>query len=524
MKKFCLQLTLAVITCLCVSACAEDKGNYDYRDLNDLTIDFDDSYSVIARENFTIEPEVTAKSGFNPDLYTYEWKVYDINGTQEPTTLGSELNLSGELILTQGDYKLVLNITEKSTGIYYQKTANLHVDTPLSSGWLLLCNDNGRACLDMVSHIKTPDNIYHDLLKNTDMEDWQEPRQLLCDPKMAEPFYLITGSGTTRLSNSDFIWNPSYMIANEFGTGTFTGSVGCMAAQFPGKVLIDANGRVYYCNTLTGDGLFNTVRSNKFYVSPAVGYNALANQFVPFFLMWDKNNKRFVVCAQEFISIGLNNLSDVAVSDLAGDGFPTVNEDLFKWPGKSDNMSLVHMENTKYDKNMSGNGVTYAILSQGNKRYLYGIILGDLYTFVDTKYGNTYEKAYYVDLSNCTDIASATHFAFSSLKSFMYYSVGGKVYRVNFANGSPSAELQFELPQSEEITCLKFYLWTQDDKNNRTYDLIVGSKDAENMSHLRIYEGFNSEGNFKDAQPEEAYSGFKDIIDVIYRESIVYQQ
>ena len=76
MKKFCLQLTLAVITWLCVSACAEDKGNYDYRDLNDLTIDFDDSYSVIARENFTIEPEVTAKSGFNPDLNNTNYFIF----------------------------------------------------------------------------------------------------------------------------------------------------------------------------------------------------------------------------------------------------------------------------------------------------------------------------------------------------------------------------------------------------------------------------------------------------------------
>ena len=27
-------------------SCAEDKGNYDYKDLNDLNISFDDAYSV----------------------------------------------------------------------------------------------------------------------------------------------------------------------------------------------------------------------------------------------------------------------------------------------------------------------------------------------------------------------------------------------------------------------------------------------------------------------------------------------
>ena len=43
-------------------SCAEDKGNYDYKDLNDLNISFDDAYSAISREPFVIKPEVTAKS------------------------------------------------------------------------------------------------------------------------------------------------------------------------------------------------------------------------------------------------------------------------------------------------------------------------------------------------------------------------------------------------------------------------------------------------------------------------------
>lgn len=52
-------------------SCAEDKGNYDYRDLNDLNISFDDAYSAISREPFVIKPEVAAKE-FVPDAYTYD--------------------------------------------------------------------------------------------------------------------------------------------------------------------------------------------------------------------------------------------------------------------------------------------------------------------------------------------------------------------------------------------------------------------------------------------------------------------
>lgn len=505
-------------------SCAGDKGNYDYLDLNDLSITFDDDYAVIARDPFSIHPVVEAKT-FNADDYTYEWKAYDRTGQREPVVLGTSLNLDVDLNLTQGTYTLVLNITEKSTGVYYQKTATLKVDTSTSLGWLVLCSEGGRVRLDMVSHIKTEDNVYHDLLKGTDLENWQKPYQLVCDPKMAEPFYLVSGSGTTRLSNNEFQWNDSYLIGNEFGSGVFEGTARCLATRFPGKVLIDEAGRVYYCETLTGDGLFGSVRGNMFYVEPAVGYNAKGSPFVPAFMMWDKNNRRFVVCAQEFNTIGLANNTDVAMSELAETGFPTVNEELFAWPARADRMDFIWMENTRYDRNQDGNGMTYAVLGKDGQRFLYGIIFGDLYSFAEAKYGYTYEKAYYADLSACTDIAQATQFAFSSLKAYMYYAVGGKVYRVNIGEEKPQAELQFELPDGEEITRLRFYLWEQEDPDNHTYDLIVASRKPETGEGvLRIYDGFSDEGDFKGAEPVERYGGFADIVDVIYRENIVYQQ
>ena len=150
---------------------------------------------------------------------------------------------------------------------------------------------------------------------------------------------------------------------------------------------------------MSGDGLFGSVRANGFYVEPAVGYNAKGTPFVPAFMMWDKNNRRFVVCASEFASIGLDNVRDVPMDELAADGFPTVNEELFAWPKRADRMDFICMENTRYDRNQDGNGMTYAVLGKGDQRFLYGIILNELYSFAEAKYGYAYEKAYYVDLS-----------------------------------------------------------------------------------------------------------------------------
>ena len=63
-----------------------------------------------------------------------------------------------------------------------------------------------------MSHITG--ETYRDLLKETELENWQEPRQLLYDSYMVEPFYLVSGSGTTRLSSNEFQWQESYLIEN----------------------------------------------------------------------------------------------------------------------------------------------------------------------------------------------------------------------------------------------------------------------------------------------------------------------
>lgn len=164
------------------------------------------------------------------------------------------------------------------------------------------------------------------------------------------------------------------------------------------------------------------MRSNGFYVAPQVGYNAKATQVVPSFMMWDKGGRRFVMCANQFYSLGIDDSQDIPMDRDGSDGFPTVNEGLFAWPKRADRLDLIHMENTRYDRNQDDNGVTYAVLGKGNDRWLYGIILGNLYSFVEPKYGPAYEKTCYVSLSGCTDIAKADHYAFSSLKNFMYYS------------------------------------------------------------------------------------------------------
>ena len=127
-------------------------------------------------------------------------------------------------------------------------------------------------------------------------------------------------------------------------------------------------------------------------------------------------------------------------------------------------------------------------------------------------------KGYYGDLSQCAGITREDAlYAFSSLKNYMYYAVGGKVYRVDLSAQPIKEELQFELP-GERITCLKFNLYQKSENMSRSYDLIVASE-KNGKGVLRVYEGRESDGDFARVKPS-VYEGFTEIADVTYKERV----
>ena len=138
--------------------------------------------------------------------------------------------------------------------------------------------------------------------------------------------------------------------------------------------------------------------------------------------------------------------------------------------------------------------------------------MGDLITYSDCTFG--IGKAYYGDLSQCTDINRAQCFAFSSLRNYMYYAVDGNIYRVDLLEKPLRAERQISL-LGETITCMKFNIY-RSTSTTANYDLVVGSE-KQGSGILRIYNGMTKEGDFSGVAPT-LYTGFAQIVDATYRE------
>lgn len=504
-------------------SCAEDLGNYDYHDLTEPEISgIEENLSALTFSRLQLSPDLGVHE-FPESNYSFEWRALSESDDLTVTVLGTSRNLDYEVALLPGSYKLLFKMTENSSGVFWQTSYNLQVSEPTSEGWMVLCADGSanRARLDVISAI-TGETL-QDVLRNNGMPAMNGPRRILWSAyaDSDSPFYLLTNDGATRLGRNGFEWKEEFRMKYEMGI-TADPIPETIIDGVTAKLMISES-RAYY-STYGGGiaGLFGSI-SNTLNVAPVIGSNISTDAImVPAYLLYDLDNKCFMGYAPDLASpdVGnyppLNEMNElVMVLSKMDNGGKVLGTAFDQFPTGLD---FVHMENTKYDPNNTKMGIVYTVLRSGNRFYLYGTQLGEMWgavTIGDCAYA--LGKTYYGDLSACTNIAQAQKFAFSSLKNLMYYAVGGTVYRVDLSATPLQATRQFTLA-GEQITCLKFNFYDQGRNLTRSYDLVVGSV-KDNAGTLRIYEGFNSDGDFQIVAPQ-TYTGLGRIVDVSYREML----
>lgn len=502
-----------------ISACSMDQGNYEYITLDEPVISGLQDQDVLTFSRLQMTPQIDG-GDFSAQDYDYEWKVLNQNMVSDPVVISKERDLDYTVELAPGAYVLYFTITEKETGLYWRSNVNLYVSSSLSEGWMVLCSDGGRARLDMVS--KVTGQIVTDVLKENGMPQMQGPRRIqwLSDKTdESSPYYLLTDDGATRLGKDAFEWKPEYDFAYEAAVNEKLVPHSIVSSGF-GKVIVSGS-NAHYCEVMGIHGLYGTAVNKGFAVAPFVGTNVLAtNVYAAMYLLYDTDNKRFMAYCPLLVTNDLGGQNAVAEMDEMGliaegmaPGAGVLGNAFDQWP---EDMDCVYMENTRYDPGNAKMGLTYALMRDGARCHLYGIQLGDILRYADCTY--VLGKGYYGDLSGCRNILDPSSlYAFSSLKSCMYYALNGSVYKVDLSGNSIKGELQFSLP-GETITCMKFNLYQKSENMQKSYDLIVGSvKNGKGI--LRVYEGRESGGDFKGVEPE-VYTGFAEIVDVTYKERV----
>ena len=157
MKKSCLFAVSALL--LLLGGCYGDKGNYDYREINEIVIGARGFEGVEYKlrsgiDELKISPYITASQ--DPGLtgsYEYEWVVVgQVRNPGERTTIARTRDLDYAVNLPSDDYSLLLRITDPATGLMFSRSTTISVSTAYTRGWLVAAEDEeGAAVVDMVS-------------------------------------------------------------------------------------------------------------------------------------------------------------------------------------------------------------------------------------------------------------------------------------------------------------------------------------------------------------------------------------
>lgn len=488
-----------VLILVLASACMEDEGNYDYNEINEVTIDgLEANYEVLKFDNFNIVPELSFSLDENQQgLYAYKWEAIrsaSIGSGEPAIELSVERNLTARVTLPVGQYDLYYTVKDLSTNVEIFKESKLKVVTSLYEGWLLLTETNNGPRLDMVSKVGGEFSPIYNVLDGSGLE-LSGTADFVYTYPYKPSFYGIyistSGNGTVKIEPDTFAWKSIYNLSSEFVTSQPTN---LRARKVMGTLFnwgyANVDGDLYhYYNPL---GSFfgkkvNYVDNEIFEVSPI---SCMEGTYGGFAMFYDNTNKRFIRNSQFGVSTVMPN--------------PAPESRLFDYTtGKE----LLYMVNNTFGGDFYSSNI-FAILKDSgtNKSYVAQF----------TSWNG--QQKHYSEIE-ATDFDQATTYAISPNYGYLFYAVGSKLYQYDIFSKQtkPMEDLG-----NEEITLIKFepFLnWFNPAYSGMDKKLIVCSYDSslEDGSNgtMRLY--FVPEVN-KQIVLEQTYTGFGKIKSIAYRE------
>lgn len=457
MKKLLAYVQVLVLPFLL--SCSEDDGNYDYRAINDVTISgIEESYTALnGTDKLEISPVIT--TAFNDDSrLTYEWKVQRDNTPYSSyrAVLGTEKNLSWEVqVPYTGEWVLMLRVTDTETGVVTLASTKVNVTTRTGNGILVIGeNLEGKSQVDFISiagdtlvmknvlnegtgfnnngkpvNICKPGrlmSIFASLLANiwvmTDEDAWRvnlNDFSIMAGSSFRDNTYVIDDSQIT----GDFHLVDFYPHLRKVSNGTSL-SFDNIAISSNGLLFIGSTGFVDPINVLSDE---KGISFAKPYVLSCDGYGSVSN-----FVFYDETHERF-------LQGNMYSTYSTRLTDNEGDAFP--------WNNQAVGRTLQFAQNSTNTDEGSTYGNSFALMRDKttNEYYVYKFYVSP---------GAVTKINCYKPGKVATDLDKASFHVFSSKRTALYYTVGSKLYGLDYNKGNEKVTLIRDF--GDEITMMRW--------------------------------------------------------------------
>lgn len=468
---------ILTVMCLLVLGCTEDKGNYEYVSINEVEFDnIDEEYSVLINSTILdIDPVIKMSEGINPDAerFKYEWICVAPNG--DKYLLATTRTVSTLVNLPIGTYTLYLKVRDSLTDLLWMTYTSLTVGTIYTRGIMLIGEDEyGYADAQMIS-IGSDTTIIRNILKNCGLPVLKGPiafihtgRPYSSSYDVAVKVWVMTASGSYWLDRESMLGTTENHVKKIIYSSAIQKDDLCVVDIAPQVININGlMGNNFYRAMVTSNGLLFTTSmgTNKDnYLDPVNRLNSLSTDFLPAFpfmfyplkdfygLVWyDTANNRF-------LRVTNSSTCSYELVDNPGEPFP--------WNQGSTGRTLIYGENTYNKDGGKSSGNSFALMKDQ---------LGNYFIYKMYAYGSRPEKigAYQINLNKAVGFSTATKYAFSSLRTLLFYVADNKLYAYDY---DPGNEKLYTLDVGDgEITMVKFDTQIDPDANAlyvATYDNI----------------------------------------------------
>lgn len=449
----------------------QKKQDFNYTELNELTINSDTAFSVIQFDVLKIDPEII-QSKATGENFTYQWKIFPTLAVEgiNPQVISTSKALQQAISLPpikQG-YYLEYKVTNSINGVSKLKLFTVQVTSVFKDGWLIGNTADGKAQLDFIrsGDYRVFDNPGASVNQTTFLGNSAGSYTFSSLDGSRFDIAYFTDKGNYKFNTNDFT------ISGNINT-SFTPTKDKFIAS-PSKFNADMyainDGNLYAASTLD-DAL------DIFYSERLMGDYVLFPKIITstLFTTYFYDNKY-----QRFMSLGLASFDLAPVFSTTTNPFSMANTGM-QMVGAMDGV-----------KNLGAEDYFFVMQNSNGERYLYGIS-GATPTFAQK-------------ILNSPNIANAKSFASSLILRHMYYAAGNEIYLYDIL--ANSSKLLYTLPTGTTIKELQIQ-----PNDNRTLVAAANKGTTGEMYFFKI----DNQGNFVNQSYAQKVEGFGEISSITYR-------
>ena len=494
---------VGLLLCLFTS-CYSDLGNYDYHELESVSIDtanagLQSEYAIMRFDTLVLSPKVYFEGKEVTDAsqapLDYQWTIFSAtSGSGANTvvdTIGHERVLNSVISRTGGNYYVQLVVTNRNDGIRQFFRIPVAVSEVFDGGWMVFYERADQPGYSDVALIYNPwtklnvnyNRYYTNLYETTNGEPLQGHPIRCLDIAVS----LVSGNNYVGLCTDYTLvgvsengiekaleFNEFFHEAPETMAPTWYGQHGSGVMSGQNSEILFNNNKIY---TNTYSFSATEGRTTRFGIpkmTDDIGQLAQWNAEVPHTLnygivVYDQTNHCFRYAAYNSARLeSFPEQEEGAVFDINNTGLELIMGDWGR--GASMGVSLRPYE--------------YLLMSRGSERFL------AVANFATTSpQDNNIAVNMYPLNALCPDITEATTLSASHVGNFIYYGAGNKVYTLAYDSQLP-ASVAWEAPsENEQVTCvriMKYYHGTI-----YGYGMVPR---ADNLVHIATWNPETSQG------------------------------